>query len=118
MKKLIALIVIGILNQIQFNYDALVFYISNFFNLGVNWYFWMVIGVFLAIPVINEFIKNKKIEGAKYFTSIFIISSIVNGSKYNLSLVVKSVETVSGLLFIIMASYPAFLIVVTACTVE
>ena len=74
---LIALIVIGILNQIQFNYDALVFYISNFFNLGVNWYFWMVIGVFLAIPVINEFIKNKKIEGAKYFTSIFIISSII-----------------------------------------
>lgn len=74
---LIALIVIGVLNQLQFNYDALVFYISNFFNLGVNWYFWMVIGVFLAIPVINEFIKNKKIEGAKYFTSIFIISSII-----------------------------------------
>lgn len=74
---LIALIVIGILNQIPLNYDALVFYINDFFNLGVNWYFWMVIGVFLAIPIINEFIKNKKIEGAKYFTSIFIISSII-----------------------------------------
>ena len=74
---LIALIVIGILNQIPLNYDAVVFYINDFFNLGVNWYFWMVIGVFLAIPIINEFIKNKKIEGAKYFTLIFIISSII-----------------------------------------
>ena len=74
---LISLIVIGIINQIPLNYDALVFYINDFFNLGVNWYFWMVIGVFLAIPIINEFIKNKKIEGAKYFTSIFIISSII-----------------------------------------
>lgn len=73
----IALIVIGIVNQLTFNKDTLFFYINNFFNLGVNWYFWMVIGVFLAIPVINEFIKNKKIEGAKYFTSIFIISSII-----------------------------------------
>ena len=36
--------------------------INNFFNLGVNWYFWMVIGVFLAIPIINEFIKNKKAD--------------------------------------------------------
>ena len=74
---IIALIVIGIFNQIPFNYDAIVFYINNFFNLGVNWYFCMVIGVFLAIPVINEFIKYKKVEGAKYFTSIFIISVII-----------------------------------------
>lgn len=74
---IITLIFIGILNQIPFNYDAVVFYINNFFNLGVNWYFWMVIGVFLAIPVINEFIKFKNVEGAKYFTSIFIISVII-----------------------------------------
>lgn len=74
---IIALIVIGVLNKISFNYSALVFYVSNFFNLGVNWYFWMVIGVFLAIPIINEFIKAKGVEGAKYFICIFIVASII-----------------------------------------
>lgn len=74
---IITLIVIGVLNQMTFNYDRMIFYINTFFNLGVNWYFWMVIGVFLAIPIINEFIKSKKVEGAKYFILIFIIASII-----------------------------------------
>ncbi len=74
---IVALIFIGILNHLQFNYDSLIFYIDSFFNLGVNWYFWMVIGVFLAIPIVNEFIKAKKVEGAKYFVFLFIMASII-----------------------------------------
>ena len=40
---------------------------------------------------------------------ILSTSSGVNGSKYNLSAISKSVETVSGLLFTIIVSYPAAL---------
>ena len=40
---------------------------------------------------------------------MFITSSGVSGSKYSLSAVSKSVDTVSGLLFIITTSNPDFL---------
>lgn len=56
-------------NNIIFNY-------FNNFPLQWSWYFWMIFGVYLAIPILNEFIINKGIEGAKYFITIFIISSI------------------------------------------
>ncbi len=56
-------------NNIIFNY-------FNNFPLEWSWYFWMIFGVYLAIPILNEFIINKGIKGAEYFIIIFIISSI------------------------------------------
>jgi len=50
------------------------------------------------------------------FSIISLTSSDVNGSKYNLSDVSKSVETVSGLLFAIIASYPNSRRAHTECT--
>lgn len=56
-------------------YSEIFRYINNF-PLEWSWYFWMIFAVYLAIPVVNEFILNKKLTGAKYFTLIFIIASI------------------------------------------
>ena len=50
--------------------------LDQFFNLSWNWYFWMMIGVYLAIPVINEFVINKKLEGCKYFIALMLIASV------------------------------------------
>ena len=36
----------------------------------------MVLGAYLTIPIINEFIVNKGMRGAKYFIVLFIISSL------------------------------------------
>ena len=47
---------------------------------------------------------------------IFNTSSSVNGSKYNLSDILKSVLTVSGLLFTIIVSIPIFFNDFTQCT--
>ena len=52
------------------------------------------------------------------FSNIAIISSVTNGSKYSLSAVEKSVETVSGLLLIMILSIPNFFKVFTAWTVQ
>src|SRR5699024_1284610 len=49
-------------------------------------------------------------------STIFSTSSGVNGSKYNLSAISKSVETVSGLLLTIIVSYPAQLNDQVQCT--
>ncbi|MCQ2972532.1 MAG: hypothetical protein MJ209_04525 [archaeon] len=37
----------------------------------------MMLGIYLAIPVINEFIVNKGLEGAEYFIIIAIFASIL-----------------------------------------
>lgn len=63
-------------------YNGIFNYINNF-PLEWSWYFWMIFAVYLAIPVVNEFILNKKLTGAKYFTLIFIIASIFLSNMYN-----------------------------------
>lgn len=50
-------------------------YLNNY-PLEWGWYFWMVLGAYLTIPIINEFIVNKGMRGAKYFIVLFIISSL------------------------------------------
>lgn len=41
-----------------------------------RWYFWMILGIYCTIPVINEFIKSKGMEGVEYFLIIAIIASL------------------------------------------
>ena len=55
--------------EIMFNY-------FNNFPLEWSWYFWMIFGVYLGIPILNEFILNKGIKAAEYFSIIFIFSAI------------------------------------------
>lgn len=56
-------------------YEIIFNYFSNF-PLEWSWYFWMIFGVYLAIPILNEFIINKGIKAAEYFSIMFIIASI------------------------------------------
>lgn len=60
-------------NSLIQDYPFVIF--DQFFNLSWNWYFWMIIGVYLAIPIINDFIISKKLEGCKYFVLLMIIAS-------------------------------------------
>jgi len=50
---------------------------TTIFNFPHAWYFWLMIGVYLLIPVLNEFIKTDDIKASKYIVSIFILSSIL-----------------------------------------
>lgn len=47
-------------------------------NTSVTWYFWTLIGIYLAIPLINAFIKEYGEEGCKYFLTIWLITIILN----------------------------------------
>lgn len=40
-----------------------------------RWYVWMILGVYLVIPIFAAFIKGTKLEGVKYFLIIWIITS-------------------------------------------
>lgn len=50
--------------------------VNQFFNASWNWYFWMILGVYLCIPIINEFVLNKKLDGCKYIVILMIFASI------------------------------------------
>ncbi|WP_407377385.1 acyltransferase [Methanobrevibacter sp.] len=55
-------------------------YMWNVFigNPSIMWYFWTLIGIYLAIPIINIFIKEYGETGCKYFLAIWIITIILN----------------------------------------
>lgn len=41
-----------------------------------RWYFWMILGVYLSIPIINKFIQHSSMKEISYFIYIFIFASI------------------------------------------
>lgn len=55
-------------------------YMWNVFigNPSIMWYFWTLIGIYLAIPLINIFIKEYGEKGCEYFLSIWFIFLILN----------------------------------------
>jgi surface polysaccharide O-acyltransferase-like enzyme len=48
-------------------------YLWNIFigNGSIMWYFWILIGIYLAIPIINSFIKEYELKGVEYFLVIW-----------------------------------------------
>lgn len=43
--------------------------------LSDRWYVWMILGVYLIIPIFAGFIKGTKLDGVKYFLIIWIITT-------------------------------------------
>ncbi|MBO6110674.1 MAG: acyltransferase [Methanobrevibacter sp.] len=41
-----------------------------------SWYFWMIFGVYLSIPIINKFIQHASVREIEYFLAVFIIASV------------------------------------------
>ena len=47
------------------------------FNIFANyWYFWMILGVYLAVPIINKFIQHASVREIEYFLLIFLFAAI------------------------------------------
>lgn len=59
-----------------FNFDVLKLILSLFFDSGILWYFWIILGVYLVIPIINDFILKRGLNGAKYFLVVCVVGSI------------------------------------------
>lgn len=48
--------------------------VENIF--AFRWYFWMILGVYLCIPIINKFIQHSSMKEIEYFIALFMIASI------------------------------------------
>ena len=44
---------------------------------SITWYFWILIGIYLFIPVLNSFIKDYELKGAEYFLAIWLFTMIL-----------------------------------------
>ena len=44
--------------------------------LSYNWYFWLIFGVYLSVPIINKFIQHASIREIEYFLVVFILAAI------------------------------------------
>ena len=65
------------------------------------WYCWMVIGVYLAIPIVNIFIKNASEKDIEYALIIFIIATVI----YYLASIFKITVSLDLTFFITPISY-------------
>ena len=45
-------------------------------DFSVTWYFWTLIGIYLAIPILNTFLKEYGETGMKYFLIIWFVTMI------------------------------------------
>lgn len=75
--------------------------ISKIFTFNFAWYFWLMIGTYLMIPVINAFIRTDDIKASKYIVLLFVISSIL----YQFLMLIKSYSYVELRFFIMPIGY-------------
>lgn len=66
-----------------------------------NWYFWTILSLYLAIPVINKFIQHSTFKEIEYFLYVLVIGSIM----YQIFLVLKMDTYIDLNLFISPIAY-------------
>lgn len=49
---------------------------------GYVWFIWMLIGLYLFLPVINSFVKEYKIRGCEFFLAFWLLTIILNSIGY------------------------------------
>ena len=48
-------------------------------SLGIHfWFIWMLIGVYLFIPIINSFVNEYGLKGVEYFLIVWVVTIILN----------------------------------------
>ena len=45
---------------------------------GISWFFWMLIGIYLFIPILNAFLMEYELKGLEYFLVMWAIALILN----------------------------------------
>lgn len=70
----VTLIVLGIFVT-QRDYQLMIDVIIG--DYSVTWYFWTLIGVYLAIPILNSFLKEYGEDALKYFLIVWIFTIIL-----------------------------------------
>lgn len=41
-----------------------------------NWYFWLILGIYITVPVINKFVQHSTLKEIEYFIAVLFLGSI------------------------------------------
>ena len=71
------ILVIFAIGMFYFKWDSE--YLWNIFigNGSIMWFFWILIGIYLFIPIINSFIREYELKGVEYFLIIWFVTIIL-----------------------------------------
>lgn len=78
--------------------------ISNYLSkvpLQFGWFFWLILGVYISIPVINKFIQHSSRKEIEYFIAVLLIGSVF----YQIVHVFKITQFVNLNLFVSPLAY-------------
>ncbi|WP_299525542.1 acyltransferase [uncultured Methanobrevibacter sp.] len=104
----IAIYIVSIL-YIHQMYSNLFYDIAKHFFDTYMWYFYLIVGVYLALPFINDFINSRNLNDVKYFVILFILSSIFYfGCRYfNISSFLDLRFFIGGIGYLVLGYYLA-----------
>lgn len=72
----------GNVNYLQsFDFNSIVNYIIKAFlgrtsGFGPNWFFWMILGTYFIMPIINRWLYNSEMYEAEYFLVFWLITAL------------------------------------------
>lgn len=61
--------------QMGLNMDTLVYFMQTF--MKQHWYAWMLLGIYLSLPILSEFIRSWHVKGAAYYLALAIPASLI-----------------------------------------
>lgn len=73
-------------------------YLGKVFNLpfSYNWYFWLIVGVYFFIPILNKVVQNSTMKELEYFVVVILIGSLF----YQIMLYLNMVHSIDLSFFI------------------
>ena len=73
-------------------------YLGKIFKLpfSYNWYFWLIVGVYFFIPILNKVVQNSTMKELEYFVLVILIGSLF----YQVMLYLKMVHSIDLSFFV------------------
>lgn len=77
---MVIFIIVAVITQNKYHlfssFALAVPYLIKSFTLNY-WFIWMILGIYLAMPIINDFVKNRGLKGIEYYLLLLVITSVL-----------------------------------------
>ena len=72
---LLALLMTASAGKLSFSFSCVAYFASKF--MTQHWYAWMLLGLYLSLPIFSPYVRSTKLRGAKYFLILAISASLI-----------------------------------------
>ncbi|MBQ6139458.1 MAG: acyltransferase [Methanobrevibacter sp.] len=79
-------------------------FLGNAFGFGPYWFFWMILGTYLIMPIFNKWLLHADLKEAEYFLAIWLITCIFDNT-LNYPFPIKISYFTSPIGFVVLGYY-------------